>query len=136
MSESQAPFESPLGVCLDLLRGDRSPDEAAQRVAAVIPWIWPRVEYRENLPRILAEMQQAAEWRRWQADSADGQQLVAIHALYRAAGHVDDAEASLDLTGLAKDVSREAVIRWLGQRECECCVRMRTRLETKQERER
>lgn len=94
------------------------------------------MSYRENLPGILAEMQQAAEWRCWQADSADGKQLVATHALFRAAGHADDAEVSLALTGLAKDVLRDVVLRWLALRECECrkTTRSRLELETKQER--
>lgn len=133
----QADRRAPYAEVLRLLFADLSPQEAAECVRPLILHTWEEpVRLPDSAPCILQRIWDEVGWQRFAADNPITRQLVGIHFLYRAAGHLgpEGCEASLGLMELARRGLRDVLLIWLGARDCPRCVRLRNELEQERER--
>jgi hypothetical protein len=92
-------------VMAEFYMGDHAPAEAAETLSRLVVETMPSDPALGSLKRA---------W--WQ---------------FRIAARVEDFELFTELMGMAKETCREIALVWLEFRECECCIALRNRLETK-----
>ena len=98
---------SPLEICLELVLGDYAPEEAAEHISQLIELTREPPQSAEHILRCARTILQ------WAA-SVDS---------------LENLGDSLQLIKAAKTNLRDVALLWLQDRQCQCCIDMRYRLE-------